>query len=150
MESGEVLRMSFWSLAGKPLDFARGRRICAIASIPPGTPYRWSADGRRLEPTYIPQVIAGHAEHDGVIHLDPEFMTVTPTPPLKPRPIPFGAVLPLPAPKVRPVVPCPIAAPAFPTPEVKPRRRRASAPKRKTIHFAIKGRLYPVTIAAAS
>lgn len=93
---GTTCRMSFWSQAGKPFNFERGRRLCAQAigneraRLAAGDRYvvrfmpklaRWS------EPTVVApigcmpaeDIIAGHVEYDGVTYLDPHFL---------PKPVP--------------------------------------------------------------
>ena len=50
---GQVIRMSFWTKAGKPLDHERGRRLCAS--------WHRTMTGQSLD------IVAGHIEHDGTI-----------------------------------------------------------------------------------
>ena len=58
--NGTIRRMSFWSQDGKPYDFARGRKVCGLASgLPLHEP--WSA------------IVAGYVERNGERVEDPSF-----------------------------------------------------------------------------
>lgn len=67
LANGAVVRMSFYSRRGKPLDFERGRRVCeglawtAAEALAGGVPRR--------------PILAGYVEVDGAVQFDPHFNT---------------------------------------------------------------------------
>lgn len=82
---GEVCRMSFYSLAGKPLDFDRGRRICCGVIGNERGMTNWPR-GVGLPPMFSPATDIEHGEvdWDGEVFIDP-FFTAKPVAVAKPK-----------------------------------------------------------------
>ena len=81
LDDGTVQRMSFWSERNRPIDFARGRALCALVGTSRVGGRRWQTPAIAMEP--LRKVVAGHVEHGGQWILDPlfapEIATVVPT-----------------------------------------------------------------------
>jgi hypothetical protein len=87
--NGETARLSFGSPLGKPLDFARGRRMVCHAARDwqnePGavtTRGHWTNDHPYYATPPRADIVDGRVEVDGDVFRDPHFMPAAPVVPL--------------------------------------------------------------------